>query len=99
METAGNVATRTVEERQSTPLSLLQVTVCQERGGVGTIIFLEPTLPNVKEFYPNSTIVDGSALQRGALFTFADPETPGYPSVGKRVHRKREIFRFLGTQC
>ncbi|KAL1435003.1 hypothetical protein MTO96_001555 [Rhipicephalus appendiculatus] len=58
-----------------------KVTVCQERGGVGTIIFLEPNLPNAKEFYPKSTIVDGSALERGALYTFADPETPGYPSV------------------
>nr|XP_037274099.1 N-acetylated-alpha-linked acidic dipeptidase 2-like [Rhipicephalus microplus] len=58
-----------------------KVTVCQERGGVGTIIFLEPSLPNAKEFYPKSTLVDGSALQRGALYTFADVETPGYPSV------------------
>ncbi|XP_075555651.1 N-acetylated-alpha-linked acidic dipeptidase 2-like [Dermacentor variabilis] len=58
-----------------------KITVCQERGGVGTILFLEPSLPNTTNFYPNSTIVDGSALQRGALFTFADPETPGYPSV------------------
>ncbi|KAK8789182.1 hypothetical protein V5799_021038 [Amblyomma americanum] len=60
-----------------------KIAVCQERGGVGTVLFLEPTLKGTKNFYPNSSIVDGTALQRGALFTFADPETPGYPSVDR----------------
>lgn len=58
-----------------------KVTVCQERGGVGAVLYLDlPKKPD-KGYYPNSDIVDGSALQRGSLFIPADPETPGYPSV------------------
>ncbi|XP_077522573.1 N-acetylated-alpha-linked acidic dipeptidase 2-like [Amblyomma americanum] len=72
-----------------------KIAVCQERGGVGTVLFLEPTLKGTKNFYPNSSIVDGTALQRGALFTFADPETPGYPSVDGvyRVANSSELPR------
>ncbi|KAH6926952.1 hypothetical protein HPB50_024289 [Hyalomma asiaticum] len=54
-----------------------KISVCQERGGVGTVLFLEPTLPHAKKFYPKSTVVDGSALQRGSLFTVCRPRDSG----------------------
>ncbi|CAN8000312.1 unnamed protein product, partial [Ixodes hexagonus] len=57
---------------------------CAERGGIATIIFSNPDdaapLGN-DEVFPKNEFVGGSALQRGALYTYGDPETPGYPSI------------------
>ncbi|XP_049267291.1 N-acetylated-alpha-linked acidic dipeptidase 2-like, partial [Rhipicephalus sanguineus] len=61
---------------------------CHERGGVGLLVFADPEdvapLGPLK-VYPDTAFVDGSALQRGSLYHYGDPETPGYPSVDKAL--------------
>ncbi|EEC16611.1 glutamate carboxypeptidase, putative [Ixodes scapularis] len=66
---------------------------CHERGGIATIIFSDPKAVSplgLDKVYPNSQFVDGTALQRGALYTYGDPETPGYPSI-------KEALRYPNT--
>ncbi|KAH6922910.1 hypothetical protein HPB50_020108 [Hyalomma asiaticum] len=61
---------------------------CHERGGVGLLVFPDPedVAPlGPTKVYPHTAFVDGSALQRGSLYHYGDPETPGYPSVGKAI--------------
>lgn len=66
---------------------------CHERGGIATIIFSDPKAVSplgLDNVYPNSEFVGGTALQRGALYTYGDPETPGYPSI-------KEALRYPNT--
>ncbi|CAN7983702.1 unnamed protein product, partial [Ixodes hexagonus] len=61
-----------------------KVRVCEERGGVGAILFGDPMdlAPKGEDFvFPNSEYVGGSAMQRGTLDVLQDSETPGYPSI------------------
>ncbi|EEC16613.1 glutamate carboxypeptidase, putative [Ixodes scapularis] len=60
-----------------------KIRICAERGGIGTILFADPKSIAHSEtvLYPNSSFMPGTAMQRGALYTFGDPETPGYPSI------------------
>ncbi|CAN8031644.1 unnamed protein product, partial [Ixodes persulcatus] len=60
-----------------------KIRICAERGGIGTILFADPKSIAHGEtlLYPNSSFMPGTAMQRGALYTFGDPETPGYPSI------------------
>ncbi|XP_075526648.1 N-acetylated-alpha-linked acidic dipeptidase 2-like [Dermacentor variabilis] len=64
---------------------------CHERGGVGLLVFADPedVAPlGPEKVYPKTAFVDGSALQRGSLYHYGDPETPGYPSVDKAVREE-----------
>ncbi|CAN7983704.1 unnamed protein product [Ixodes hexagonus] len=57
---------------------------CAARGGVGSLLFLDPEqvapegLDNV---FPNSTWMPGTAMQRGSLMSVGDPLTPGVPAL------------------
>ncbi|XP_064485648.1 aminopeptidase NAALADL1-like isoform X2 [Ornithodoros turicata] len=65
---------------------------CQENGGVGVLFFPDPADVSPlgpEEVYPRSAFVGGTALQRGSLFTYGDPETPGYPSVDEALRVER----------
>ncbi|XP_077497684.1 aminopeptidase NAALADL1-like [Amblyomma americanum] len=61
---------------------------CHEYGGVGLLVFADPedvAPQGPSKVYPNTGFVDGSALQRGSLYHYGDPETPAYPSVDKAL--------------
>ncbi|EEC16610.1 glutamate carboxypeptidase, putative, partial [Ixodes scapularis] len=63
------------------------VRICEERGGIGAILFGDPMdmAPKGENFvFPKSLYVGGSAMQRGSLDFSQDSETPGYPSIRKR---------------
>ncbi|KAL1466960.1 hypothetical protein MTO96_026340 [Rhipicephalus appendiculatus] len=64
---------------------------CHERGGVGLLVFADPedVAPlGPTKVYPDTAFVDGSALQRGSLYHYGDPETPGYPSIDKALREE-----------
>ena len=60
---------------------------CEQRGGVGAILYSDPadvaaegTSPD--KVYPNTAYLPGSGMQRGStLYDKGDPLSPGYPSV------------------
>ncbi|CAN8009235.1 unnamed protein product [Ixodes pacificus] len=61
-----------------------KVRICEERGGIGAILFGDPMdlAPKGDDFvFPKSQYVGGSAMQRGTLDFTQDAETPGYPSI------------------
>lgn len=61
---------------------------CKRRGGVGLLVFADPqdVAPDgASTVYPAGVYVDGSALRRGALYHYGDPQTPAYPSVLKAL--------------
>ncbi|KAM7289049.1 hypothetical protein ISCGN_029186 [Ixodes scapularis] len=65
-----------------------KVRICEERGGIGAILFGDPMdmAPKGENFvFPKSLYVGGSAMQRGSLDFSQDSETPGYPSIPEAV--------------
>ncbi|XP_037555076.2 aminopeptidase NAALADL1-like [Dermacentor silvarum] len=64
---------------------------CHKHGGVGLLVYADPedVAPlGPSKVYPDTAFVDGSALQRGSLYHYGDPETPGYPSVDKAIREE-----------
>ncbi|CAN8031647.1 unnamed protein product [Ixodes persulcatus] len=65
-----------------------KVRICEERGGIGAILFGDPMdmAPKGENFvFPKSQYVGGSAMQRGSLDFSQDSETPGYPSIPEAI--------------
>ncbi|CAN8031648.1 unnamed protein product, partial [Ixodes persulcatus] len=70
-----------------------KVRICAERGGIGAILFGDPSnmAPKGEDFvFPQSQYVGGSAMERGSLDFSQDSETPGYASIP-------EDMRVIGT--
>ncbi len=60
---------------------------CQDRGGIGAILYSDPSDVAIygtgaDQVYPNSIFLPGTGMQRGSIATgFGDPLSPRYPSV------------------
>ncbi|KAK8765089.1 hypothetical protein V5799_032304 [Amblyomma americanum] len=77
-----------IQRTESTVKTAATARNCHEYGGVGLLVFADPedvAPQGPSKVYPNTGFVDGSALQRGSLYHYGDPETPAYPSVDRFI--------------